>query len=441
MATCTPVVLDYPAARVPASSEWELVQRVCNSGVLTRSAKLRHFLFYICERALNGRTDEITEQQIGVYVFGRNNDYNPGEDSIVRSQARLLRRKLESYFEEEGRHETIRITIPKGTYIPVFEENQVVSGENVSTTDPFLIDPKPLLRSIPSVVEVQTLSSGWRRWWLFSCLLILLLFSGVSCFHLWKEYSYLRRPTHRFWASLFSSRRPTMIVTPDSGLSIYNDIVRRPVSLRDYTSGEYMHQLANLPDDLRRDAQLLTGRRYVTMIDLETTNGLNAIPEARSAKTNLVFARDLKQEDLGTSNTILLGTRAANPWVSLYWNSLDFVIERNYQDADDTIVNRRPQGSEQPEYRYTASGAGRAYYCSIAYLPLTEQHGSTLIVQGTTMHGVHTCAALLLDDARWNDLLNQVSSDAELHGFEVLMRSQAAGPVDARGQILAIHRH
>jgi hypothetical protein len=82
----------------------------------------------------------ITEQQIGVHVFGWRPDYNPGEDSIVRSQARFLRGKLESYFSSEGADEPIHITIPKGTYVPLFEPRlvrpeQLLTPERPTSTD------------------------------------------------------------------------------------------------------------------------------------------------------------------------------------------------------------------------------------------------------------------------------------------------------------------
>ena len=52
----------------------------------------------------------------------RSPGYNPNEDNIVRSQARLLRLKLEHHFANEGSHEPVVITIPKGRYLPVFEK-------------------------------------------------------------------------------------------------------------------------------------------------------------------------------------------------------------------------------------------------------------------------------------------------------------------------------
>jgi hypothetical protein len=104
---------------------WQLAQRVVASKSFAKSALLSKFLLYVCDRELSGRTDEISENQIGVHVFLRKPGYNPGEDNIVRNYARQLRQRLDHYFEEEGKSEELRICIPLGKYIPVFSPNLI----------------------------------------------------------------------------------------------------------------------------------------------------------------------------------------------------------------------------------------------------------------------------------------------------------------------------
>jgi len=75
----------------------------------------------VCRCALDNKPEGATEQQVGICVYDRPPGYNPNEDNIVRSQARLLRLKLEHHFANEGKEEAILITIPKGRYLPAFE--------------------------------------------------------------------------------------------------------------------------------------------------------------------------------------------------------------------------------------------------------------------------------------------------------------------------------
>src|SRR5438105_11877410 len=90
-----------------------LVERIVASNLFRKSHKLAAFLKFICEQHRLGHS--INEQRIGTEVFGRNEGYHMGEDSIVRSQARFLRLRLQEYFATEGRDERITLTIPKGS--------------------------------------------------------------------------------------------------------------------------------------------------------------------------------------------------------------------------------------------------------------------------------------------------------------------------------------
>ena len=110
--------------KVPAEGarpEEDLVRRVASSATFEKSPRLRAFFLHVCRCALEDKPEEATEQQIGIYVYGRPPGYNPNDDNIVRSQARVLRMKLEHHFASEGKHESIVITIPKGQYLPLFE--------------------------------------------------------------------------------------------------------------------------------------------------------------------------------------------------------------------------------------------------------------------------------------------------------------------------------
>ncbi len=99
----------------------ELVRRVGSSATFEKSPRLRAFFLHVCQCALENKPEEATEQQIGIHVYERSPGYNPNEDNVVRTAARLLRMKLEHHFANEGKDEPIVISIPKGRYLPVFE--------------------------------------------------------------------------------------------------------------------------------------------------------------------------------------------------------------------------------------------------------------------------------------------------------------------------------
>ncbi len=94
--------------------------RILATPAFVRSPRLAHFLRYVVELRIAGRTDAPKETEIGVEVFGRGADFDPRVDPVVRVQARLLRFKLHEYYETAGKSDSVRIDLPKGSYLPVF---------------------------------------------------------------------------------------------------------------------------------------------------------------------------------------------------------------------------------------------------------------------------------------------------------------------------------
>src|SRR5207245_3238979 len=86
-----------------------------------KSTRLRELLEHVTERTIHGHAHELTEQQIGSTLFRKPSGYSSLEDSSVRVHARQLRLKLHEYFDEEGRNEPLILSVPKGSYTPIFK--------------------------------------------------------------------------------------------------------------------------------------------------------------------------------------------------------------------------------------------------------------------------------------------------------------------------------
>ena len=99
----------------------DALDRVLASQTFANAPRLSRFLRYVVERKLAGDETGAKEYSIALDVFDRDSSFDPRLDTIVRVQARRLRRRLEHYYENEGREEQLRIEIPKGGYSPQFE--------------------------------------------------------------------------------------------------------------------------------------------------------------------------------------------------------------------------------------------------------------------------------------------------------------------------------
>ncbi len=61
------------------------------------------------------------ESVLAVEVLGRSAGFDPKTDPIARVEVSRLRSRLEMFHPSEGGDSVVRITLPNGTYIPVFE--------------------------------------------------------------------------------------------------------------------------------------------------------------------------------------------------------------------------------------------------------------------------------------------------------------------------------
>jgi adenylate cyclase len=101
--------------------------RILGSPHFDASERNRHFLSYVVEEALAGRSERIKAYTIATEVFGRDPKFDPQLDSIVRIEAGRLRRSLERYYLTGGRTSPLRIDIPRGGYAPVFAAQEPVA--------------------------------------------------------------------------------------------------------------------------------------------------------------------------------------------------------------------------------------------------------------------------------------------------------------------------
>jgi Tol biopolymer transport system component len=89
------------------------------SAVFSRSPHLRRFLSFIVEQSLAGQGHRLKESVLAHELYGKGTQFDAGNDPVVRVDARRLRDKLREFYE--GRSDPVVISLPKGSYMPVFE--------------------------------------------------------------------------------------------------------------------------------------------------------------------------------------------------------------------------------------------------------------------------------------------------------------------------------
>lgn len=118
------------------------LERVLQSGCFARSERSRELLRYLVQQDLAGNADRLKGFTIALDVFGRDSGFDPSTDAVVRVQAGRLREMLSSYYAKEGVDDAVRISVPRGSYVPAYRLRRTkrsegaVAGAPAGTGDP-----------------------------------------------------------------------------------------------------------------------------------------------------------------------------------------------------------------------------------------------------------------------------------------------------------------
>lgn len=110
-------------------------------------------LQYITDHTLSGELALLRERVIGIEVFGRRPDYEPGEDPIVRIRAADLRKRLALYYQSLETVPDVRIDVPPGSYKATFTWK-------TSESEAKLIAPQPSTEGV-SVASAQEVPAAF----------------------------------------------------------------------------------------------------------------------------------------------------------------------------------------------------------------------------------------------------------------------------------------
>ena len=415
---------------------WQLALRIAASGSLGRSELLSDFLIYIVDRCIRGRIDEITEQRVGVIVFGRTEGYDPNDDNIVRSYARKLRKRIEVYFATEGCEETLRLEIPRGGYTPIFADcfppsSQVDENAAVGETDAKESE-KTESGASEKVERVSPVASrpsdpATGRFQISPAILLALLVGlllGIGCMILMRSRLMESRQealSHALWTQLFSKDRDTFVVPSDDGLIIMQRFTERPVPLTAYVNGSYRSAVKTDGEPNANELFKLGGRRFTSVVDLDFAVHLAQLREVHPERMMIRYAHDLRMDDLRTGSAILIGSDEANPWLQLFGPQLHFRFRFDPDpDKPSGFANLYPRPGEAAIY--TTKGQEEQTYGIIAYLPNLTNSGHVLIVAGLNSAGTQAAAAFLLDPSSMMPILQRATMPrGDLQPFEVLV--------------------
>ncbi len=415
---------DDAEAGISKDEKREIVERITRSPALSGSPALQAFLRFVTRHAIAGTTESIKEQQIGSEVLGRKPDYDPAEDNIVRVRAHELRQRLAKYFETAGAAERVVVTIPRGSYVPVFR---------VRTPD-----PEPNLPSSEPPVDHSTFfpkaAGSWvSRWggWIAAALLANLLLAEL-----------LTKPGMRmtaqsnltaqsggvddFWSQLIPARGPELlVVAADSTFALWQDMTSS-----DFNLGEYLGRKQFVLSSGDQKLRELAARRLTSTADLNLTVRLTELGTNLGGRVRAQYARNLNLRELQTNNAVLLGSRRSNPWVELFEPRLNFVLARDAATGAPVFVNRKARPGESATFAIPnmldADGTEQREmnsYAHVALISNLSSSGYVLILEGLNMEGTEAAGEFVANTKELTALLHALDhqTGTPVQPFEALL--------------------
>ncbi|WP_446742238.1 hypothetical protein [Silvibacterium acidisoli] len=412
----------------------ELLSRILQTQPFQKSHRLPALLCYLAEHSIQGHQENLTEQRIGTTVFGKPSGYSPAEDSSVRVHVRQLRLRLHEYFAREGRDESMRVHIPKGSYELVFED----------VTERAVLHMQPALEAVslpePAIVVVPAASPQW----VWPTLFAVALAAALLCAWGWYRSAGMVKADTAPWplSAVLQQEKPTKIVVSD-GRAMLRLLADKGFSLDQYLSPGFLSSMTpgHMDPNLSHLVDYISNAQITSYADTLVASTFMHLAGSSGNNLFVCTAHDLNRREIDEGNFIFVGSPTSNPWVSLFADRLNFKAVEEGVGGRMYFLNRHPLNGEQSEYQglpYT--GSGGEDYATLALLPGSSGQSHVLILQGLREEGTEAVAILLADQRNRDDLENALRAQNHSHlpeSFEALIRTRTVAGAPVSFQLIA----
>ena len=401
---------------------------VAASRAFQKSARQRDVLLYLCERVLAEPGTAIREQDIGSAVFGRTQEYDTGQDNIVRVHLSELRRRLEKYFEGEGAGESWVIEIPKGSYCPVFTPRTTLNSHELPTPPSSAPSPPVLWMTMCAGLALLSAFLAWQNW------------------EVRRDDGAATPSLRLLWTRMAVPNQRTDLVLADSNISLAQDLTGQAVSLNRYLDRKDwpdLHGPAWSPER-KRDIEALLERRYTSISDAEFVQQVLSLGLTTSAPPHICYARDYVLQNLQENNVILVGSPRSNPWTELLQERLNFRFEIDPATAIPRYRNISPKPGELPLYELKPGEPDGDAFGQVAFVPNLSRKGNILSLSGTGIHAIRAGGDLLTAEDLFAPLCTRLTgggAKAALPYFEALYRTHRVRGIARGCEIVGVRVH
>jgi hypothetical protein len=378
---------------VPEDSVREALRRILASEEFHASKRSCEFLTYVVENTLQGHGESLKERTIGIDVFRRSANYDPGEDATVRVKAGEVRKRLSLYYGGQGKNEPIRIEIPSGSYVPEF---RLIGEEPITGT----AEAKPPRRIRP----------GRRTALVVALAAIISLVISVALIWMGTRSA---TPLDEFWAPVLSGAAPVSLCV--AWVPVYG-IDREPTQAQPAKPEEFT---------LLRD-------QFVGGGDLIATSRISAMMTRRKRPFFLRVGNAVSFEDLRTSPAILIG------YSYTFWKEISSQM-RYFIDTSKTPIGITDNGAptkwslpDLPRDRKTDRD-----YAIVSRVFHPDTHAMLVEIAGITQYGTEAASDLVTNPDLLAEALRHAPDGWQKKNMQLVLYSRVIEGAPAAPQIVA----
>ncbi|HZC65761.1 MAG TPA: hypothetical protein VE545_04255, partial [Candidatus Dormibacteraeota bacterium] len=396
------------------------------------SESLCKLLRYLANHALDHPGAPLKEYQIATEVFGRQADFDPQLDSMVRVQAGRLRTKLTEHYANAGADDSVWVELPKGTYVLVFHSGPPGNGKthhHTTATHEITPESHPEPRATPMQLP--------RRWVVTAAVLAILLVAALASI-----------------ATLLVERKAAPVPSVSASEAVPPSF---PIFWKGFLGGpeEPLVIFSNArfvghPDSGMRyfkpnkDAGAVTLDHYTGVGEVLAVHGLDVVFASLHQSIRIKRGSLFSLDDAKNNNLIFIGSPSENLALLDIPSTKEFGFRRipsGPRTGDTEVLNFHPRAGEASEY--IASPPTQPLvedYAVVALVPGMNPERSELILAGTTTMGTQAAVEFVCSDTSLQKLLKTLSASAtsDLKPFEAVIRVKVARGVPVESEIVAL---
>jgi hypothetical protein len=398
----------FPAAEVRAA-----LRDILHSEAFATSKRSSEFLAYVVEQTLLGVQRELKERTIAVAVFGRIPSYDSHDDAIVRIAASEVRKRLGYYYAGSGKESAVRISLPKGGYVPAFDrfDDQGMRGTDLPDVRG-AGDSQPGTPISVDVVRNEAGIRNHRRVLLGSCLVALI----VACVAI--SWYHRSRPAQtfldQFWAPALYPSEPVHLVAAAA-----------PVFVA-YAAGE------TLPANLHTE-YVATNDQYVGQGDMLASHLLATMLQRMHQSYDVKTSSSVDVRDLPRHTVVLIG------YSSTQWESISKAL-RYYIDGERAgMITDYGHDTEWYPRHLTKDLHTDEDYAIVSRFLDPATRAMVVLVSGATQYGTEGAAMVVTDPELLKKALHDRPAGWETKNLQLVLHMKVIANTPATPEVVATY--